>query len=344
MGVFEAIAIIGRFVCGLSVGMTSFIVPIYSKLYTVREMSPSEIYARLGSINQFMITFGILLAYCSYLFIVYFGKSLVILIFCFPILVSLVQIGMFLTIFKNDTPTFFMSQRRMDDALKIMNELYFNNASVTLADDAFGSQLGNEYQEVSYKDLFTPKYFKNFKMGCILSILQQLSGINYIIFASTYYLHSAGNLSIYASTCMLGLVNCISGSFSVFLLKDRYKKFLQIGALGMSGCYLIIASSVFINFQYFHLLYLICLLAFIICFEFSIGPIMWIYCADVLTDKGVSLSTALNWVGALTIGGVFSIEKVNQVFIYHEYGGVQNLYFFFMNLMYMGACLIVLHI
>lgn len=342
-GAIQAIVYIGRIICGLSVGMTSFVVPLYSKLYTVREMSPSEIYARLGSINQFMITFGILLAYCS-VFLITAGESMVLLIFCFPILVSFVQIGMFLVIFKTDTPTFMMSKNRVEDALKIMNELYFNNSSVTLADDAFGSQLGNEYQEVTYKDLFTPKYFKNFKMGCILSILQQLSGINYIIFASAFYLKNAEGLNIYESICIIGLVNCISGSFSVFLLKDRYKKFLKIGALGMSLCYLIIISGIFINFQYFNLLYLICILFFIVCFEFSIGPIMWIYCADVLTDKGISLSTALNWVGALTIGGIFSIKQVKEVFVYHDNGGVQNLYFFFMNLMYMCACLIVWNI
>lgn len=304
-------------------------------------MSPSEIYARLGSINQFMITFGIFLAYCSVYIVQNNNHNLVCVIFLIPIIVSIVQIVVFLTIFSAETPTFLMSKNRMNEAASIMNELYFHNASATASDDIFGSQLSIGYKAVEYKDLFTVKYVNNFKMGCILSILQQSTGINYLIFASSYYMKDINGLDNYLSTCILGLVNCLSGSFSVFLLKDRYKVFLQIGALGMSGCYLVILSLVFTNFEYFDQFYLACILLFIIFFEFSIGPIMWIYCADVLTDKGISLTTALNWVGALIFGGVFSISQVQDQFNHDNSKGFDNIYFFFMNLFYMSACLIV---
>lgn len=59
----ESLFLIARIICGLAVGGSSYLVPLYSTPYIVRELAPIEIYAKLGSINQFMITFGILISY-----------------------------------------------------------------------------------------------------------------------------------------------------------------------------------------------------------------------------------------------------------------------------------------
>ena len=37
-------------------------------------------------------------------------------------------------------------------------------------------------------------------------------------------------------------------------------------------------------------------LVFIILFEFSLGPIVWIYMSETMTEKGVSLGTLANWI------------------------------------------------
>lgn len=60
---FESLFLVGRIICGLAVGGSSYLVPLYSIAYVVREIAPIEIYAKLGSVNQFMITFGILISY-----------------------------------------------------------------------------------------------------------------------------------------------------------------------------------------------------------------------------------------------------------------------------------------
>lgn len=40
---------------------------------------------------------------------------------------------------------------------------------------------------------------------------------------------------------------------------------------------------------------IILVLLFVVLFEFSIGPILWIYMSEIMTDKGVSLGTLINW-------------------------------------------------
>src|SRR6185312_14393831 len=37
------------------------------------------------------------------------------------------------------------------------------------------------------------------------------------------------------------------------------------------------------------------MLLFVTLFEFSLGPITWIYMSEVMTEKGVSLGTLANW-------------------------------------------------
>lgn len=36
-------------------------------------------------------------------------------------------------------------------------------------------------------------------------------------------------------------------------------------------------------------------MAFIAFFEFSSGPIVWLYMAEIMQDKAVSMATVLNW-------------------------------------------------
>lgn len=35
---------------------------------------------------------------------------------------------------------------------------------------------------------------------------------------------------------------------------------------------------------------------FIIFFQFSLGPLLWIYMSEIMTEKGLSLGAGLNWI------------------------------------------------
>ena len=40
---------------------------------------------------------------------------------------------------------------------------------------------------------------------------------------------------------------------------------------------------------------------FIIFFEFSLGPLLWIYMSEVMTEKGLSLGVGVNWITTVSI-------------------------------------------
>lgn len=327
--------LIGRVLCGLSTGIASFIVPLYSKIHIVRELAPVEIYAKLGAINQFMITFGIFSSYS----IGYYSNITVdyIPLFTFPILLSLLQTLLFIFKYPKETPTYLMMCNKKREALVLVNHLYFNKEieEENSEEILMNSQINHNYKSVTYAELFkTLNLTKSLKMGCIISVLQQFTGINYIIVNSSNYIN-IGNKELV--TILIGLTNMVFGSISVFLLKKHYKKNLQAGAAGMCICYLLVICSVW-NQADFKSIYIVFMFLFIVCFELSIGPIMWIYCADVLSDKGVAITSGLNWISVLVVLGVFSAPEESNFFAYKSYNHIP---FVFMNLFFLGSCSVV---
>jgi len=43
------------------------------------------------------------------------------------------------------------------------------------------------------------------------------------------------------------------------------------------------------------------LFVYLIAFQLSLGPIVWIYLAEILPEKGVSVAVLMNWVTTATI-------------------------------------------
>jgi len=46
---------------------------------------------------------------------------------------------------------------------------------------------------------------------------------------------------------------------------------------------------------------IILILTFVMLFEFSLGPIVWLYLAEILNDKALSVAVVLNWIFNLII-------------------------------------------
>ena len=79
---------------------------------------------------------------------------------------------------------------------------------------------------------------------------------------------------------------------------------------------------------------------FIALFEFSSGPITWLYMAEIMQDKAVSIATVLNWsinliISVITPSLIKSIGSENIGYIFIVCGGLTVLgtvfMFFFMK-------------
>jgi hypothetical protein len=71
---------------------------------------------------------------------------------------------------------------------------------------------------------------------------------------------------------------------------------LKVGALGMLGCNLAILA---IWDSYMEVWYLS--IVFLLFFEASVGPVMWLYISELTYPVNMGISTACNWAGVLMI-------------------------------------------
>ncbi|CAG9316879.1 unnamed protein product [Blepharisma stoltei] len=290
---------IGHFICGLNSGISSFLVPLY-----IRELTPIETYNSLAAMNQVMITLGILISYCLGTLACQTHSAFTnALAFSFPIAISLLHLFLMYWKFDNETPTYLWMSNRRQDAIALMSWLYYNQD----LKDSFGNIIDpnpdQENKVVSYKDLFTMETHKRgLKLGCTVAILQQFTGINMIIYHSTALMEKSDSSQSSRDyfTILFGIINWSSAFLIVYFLYHKGKKqMLEIGAVGMGCCYIILLIlepiSIYEDNQVLIGTKIAIIAVFMFFFEISIGPIMWLYNADILCDKGIAITSAVTW-------------------------------------------------
>ncbi len=225
------ILIIMRIIIGFAIGITSYVVPMY-----ISEISPTRSRGALVTLNQLMITIGILVSYITdfilsndskmdswrWMFLVGFIPSLILLI------------GMF---FLPETPRWLISKQRWEEGKKIL--LKVEDA------DMVEQTLENLKKEIQFssentsglKEIFKPWLRAPLIITIGIFFFQQFSGVNTIIYYSPIIFKMAGIVSNTQSiipAIIIGVVNVLACLLSVFLLdKVGRRKLYFIGISGM---------------------------------------------------------------------------------------------------------------
>ena len=312
------ILLVGRFISGFCVGLNSVLVPLY-----INEVSPISIKGIMGSMNQVFICLGILIAYTMGYELPYpFIKgnnpdnNIWRIIIFFPSVALFLRLILSLAIFNYDTPKYLVLMRQDDEARKILGLIYANNPSGARE---HMQMLINERDVTSivalgYKDMFNDKYRKRTVTGILLGLLQQFSGINALItYSTTIFL---GNINqddgefpsinefdkARGLTTLVGSLNFIAPIIGSMLLSCFGRKDLLIfGLVWLILCWL--TAVIFLVGVPTE----IAILVYIVAFGISLGPITWIYVAEILPDVGISLATLANWVSGAIIIQMFPL-------------------------------------
>ena len=132
------------------------------------------------------------------------------------------------------------------------------------------------------------------------------------MFYSSTILKSTG-LKPTVVTALVGFVNFVSVFPTLILFKNFGRKILlwtlsfAIAAclIGLGVCLILNSQwqdQYFENNKAYQVLSILFLMLFIIFFEFSLGPLLWIYMSEIMTDKGLSLGVGVNWITTCFIG------------------------------------------
>jgi MFS family permease len=106
------------------------------------------------------------------------------------------------------------------------------------------------------------------------------------------------------------------------------KKILLVGTT-LTGIFLaILAILSIIDSDSLSFLSVVCIFAYYLSFNFSLGPIVWLYCSEILPSKGISIAAMFNWAGASII--VFMLPYISLSILFVGYTSVCVAGIFFM--------------
>lgn len=317
--------IIYRLLGGLAVGAASVLAPAY-----ISEVSPAKLRGRLASIQQIAIISGLFIAFLSnYLIAKQAGSSLdefalgyeawrwmfwVELVPAVTFFFALLSIP--------ESPRFLVSSGKREKAMAVLTRLMGNRAATKY--DEIRETLSADHRP-SFRDLIGPNGIRPIVwFGVGLACFQQLVGINIIFYYGAVLWQSAG----FSESNSL-LINVISGALSIgaclvaTAVIDRIgrKPMLMIGSVGMAitlgTMAIIFATAVLGEGDRLVLsgaqgpIALIAANLYVIFFNFSWGPVMWVMLGEMFPNQirgsGMAVSGLSQWTSNFAITMTFPI-------------------------------------
>jgi SP family xylose:H+ symportor-like MFS transporter len=316
--------IIYRIVGGVGVGIASMLSPMY-----IAEIAPEHLRGRLVSLNQFAIVFGMLVVY-----FVNYGISLqgdavwnvnVGWRWMFGSETIPAALFFLLMIFAPRSPRWLMlagQEQKANTVLsKIMNAQYAKKALA-------------EIKESLHIDLNKPKVKllgKGFGwvlfIGIMLSVFQQITGINVILYYAPAIFEQLGGGTTDTAllqTIVVGAVNLIFTVVAILTVDRLGRKPLMIfGSLGMGICITAVGTTAYL--QITDAWILIFMLGYIASFALSLGPVVWVLLSEIFPNsirgKAMAIAVAAQWISNFAVSQTFPMMMDSPFLLDRFHGG-----------------------
>ncbi|WP_110944415.1 sugar porter family MFS transporter [Streptomyces niger] len=227
-----------RFALGLAVGSASVITPLY-----LSEIAPPHIRGRLVSFNSLMIVSGQLLAYLINAVLAHWEAWRWMLG-----LAALPAVALFIGLFfLPDTPRWYMSKGRTGEASAVLRRtLPAAEVDDELARIEQARALETNAQRGAWQELRTPWVRRLLLVGIGLSIVQQITGVNAVIYFAPKILLTTGlgtNAAITA-TIAVGAISVVATAIGMSLIdKVGRRPMLIWGLSGMTVSLALLGAS-----------------------------------------------------------------------------------------------------
>ncbi|GMH20664.1 hypothetical protein Nepgr_022505 [Nepenthes gracilis] len=308
--------LIGRLLCGIGIGISSALVPLY-----ISEISPTEIRGALGSVNQLFICIGILAALVAGLPLA--GNPLWWrTMFGIAVVPSfLLALGMALC---PESPRWLLQQGKISEAEKAVSTIFGRERVSEVMHGLRAAAQGSSEQEAGWFDLFGSRYWKVVSVGAALFLFQQLAGINAVVYYSTSVFHSAGIASDVAASALVGAANVFGTAIASSLMDKQGRKSLLITSFsGMAASMLLLSLSFTwkVLAPYSGPIAVLGTVLYVLSFSLGAGPVPALLLPEIFASriraKAVALSLGMHWASNFIIGlyflsvvGKFGISKV----------------------------------
>jgi MFS transporter, SP family, galactose:H+ symporter len=296
---FPEISWLHKLISGSIAGSISFLAPLY-----IVEISSTKKRASSIAIYELMITLGILFVVVFY----YFGKIHFLLDIRF-ISLPIVTVLILSVFLMKDSKTWSLVEKKRNDK----KEKQDNIISKPPAKIRF---------KIILKVLF---------LGITIQALQQLSGINAMIYYSFKIFNIVGITNPIFTISAVVVIKTFATLLVINIIDHVDRKQLLYCGFTLMGLSMIFCSSLFYNHGmgkpfYFGTKFalLFCCLVYTSAFAMSIGPIAWLLCVEIFPVRyrclGVAATTSTNWIlNSIIIFSCMSVVsnyKISLIFLF----------------------------
>ena len=317
-----ATLIVARAFLGVAIGFTSVTAPVY-----ISELAPPQSRGTLIGLYQFALTLGIALADLVGYWLA--GEHAWRLMFGLGAVPAVLFVVLLLTL--PESPRWLFAQNRIAEARSVLSA-FTDEAGARLLIEDISSALQLKVEK-RWSALWSPAVRFYLLIAVGFTVLQQVTGINTIIYYGPQIFALAGitsNKNAIFATLLVAITNVLATIIALVLV-DRVgrKPLLYVGISGMTVSLFLLAYS-FHNPAAFvalpGVIATICLMVYITCFAFSMGPIAWILVSEVfplqLRGRGVAAASlgsgAANFVVSITFLSL--IKTAGNTFTFVIYG------------------------
>jgi MFS transporter, SP family, galactose:H+ symporter len=293
--------IFGRLAVGIAIGVASYTAPLY-----ISEMAPPNLRGALVTLNQLAITSGILLAYV--VDAVFAPSDSWRIMFAFGAIPAIV-LGLGIAVLP-ESPRWLLLHRHKEAAIKVLTRIRGTQDVMPEVNEIL------EHAEPGrgrLTDLFSPFVLPVLFCGMALAVIQQITGINTVIYYAPTIFRAAGfhsNESAIIATAGVGLVNVLMTVVSIPLI-DRLgrRPLLLISLTGMGVSLAALGIGFAVGGDALKWIGVLSLAVYIASFAIGLGPVFWLLISEIfplnVRGQGASLATMANWLSNFIVSLTF---------------------------------------
>ncbi len=292
----------GRFISGLGVGVISVAGPIY-----LAEVSPPHYRGACVACYQLAITIGMLISFL----VSYFLAAAADWRWMFAIGIFPAILQMFSLFFLPETPPWLFKHGFEEQGIKVLQRLRKDKEWIHQIKAMENS--ASSHKKGTWKMLFSSQLRYVMIIGFCLSVFQQITGVNIVIYYAPKIFQTAGVASATGAilaTLGIGAINVLATLFATWLLDKAGRRILLlIGIGGMVLCLALLALAFFLNTSMIGTIAFFSLMGYVAFFALGLGPVTWVVLSEIypLKIRGKAMTVAFfgNWLFNYFISLIF---------------------------------------